>query len=37
VTRMLTDMREAEWVYFTDEASLVEGLAARLGRETASS
>ncbi len=30
ITRMLTDMEEAEWVYFTDEASLLRGLAEKL-------
>jgi len=30
ISRMLTDIREAEWVHFTDEASLLRGLEARL-------
>lgn len=30
VTRMLTDMKEAEWVIFNDEASLLAGLRKRL-------
>ena len=30
VTRMLTDMAEAEWVYFADEESLTKGLEEKL-------
>lgn len=30
ITRMLRDMEEAEWVYFTDSASLVKGLEGKL-------
>lgn len=30
ITRMLTDMNEAEWVHFTDEASLRRGLEEKL-------
>jgi len=30
ITRMLTDMKEAEWVHFTDGASLVKGLREKL-------
>jgi 2'-deoxynucleoside 5'-phosphate N-hydrolase len=32
VTRMLTDMAEAEWVYFSDEESLLRGLEEKLKR-----
>jgi len=30
ITRMLTDMKEAEWVHFTDGGSLVKGLKEKL-------
>lgn len=30
ITRMLTDMGEAEWVHFTDGASLIKGLEEKL-------
>jgi len=30
LSRMLTDMEEAEWVHFTDEASLKRGLESKL-------
>jgi nucleoside 2-deoxyribosyltransferase len=30
ITRMLTDMKDAEWVYFSDEASLLNNLQRKL-------
>lgn len=32
ISRTLTDMKGAEWVYFTDEASLARGLKVKLKR-----
>jgi nucleoside 2-deoxyribosyltransferase len=36
ITRMLTDMKEAEWVYFADELSLLENLQTKLSEEPGS-
>ena len=33
ITRMLTDMKEAEWVYFADEMSLTRNLQSKLSEE----
>lgn len=37
VSRMLTDMRSAEWVWFSDEGSLVRGLREKLAHQRGAS